>query len=96
MSYLSYFRKSKVMVDICLNADEGILNICIVPKLNDEIDIKYWSLPTMATNTDNGSRIGWVPHFITSHSSVNASICVAKIPLEWYGIINDKIFKDYE
>eukprot|EP01084_Bolivina_argentea_P003852 7282_1 len=76
---LQHFASKKCVVDMLLDADNGILKICVVGMCDDEHEAKIWNMAT----TNLYQR--WVPHFTFGSSANGAQLQVTEIYKGYYG-----------
>ena len=60
------------------------MKLCVV----DNIKLGEPKMKNLPLNTSNG----WVPYFVFGETPMDASLRIAKIPIEWYGNHQDGIF----
>eukprot|EP01083_Nonionella_stella_P064474 168036_1 len=80
------FADTTCLIDLYLNADEGTMKLCVVGQL-DGGEPRFHKLPT-------NTKKGWVPYFVFGTTPMGASLRVAKIPIEWYGLKDHNVFDD--
>ena len=81
----NHFARSQCEIDILLDVDKGLLNICIVGMCDDKHEAKFYSLPL-------NTKHGWVPHFNFGTRAKDTQIRFASVPIEWYGQQIDDIW----
>eukprot|EP01084_Bolivina_argentea_P123528 218903_1 len=85
---LKHFIQNKCVIDILLNADKGLLKLCVPGICDDNHEALIYDIPI------NNKCKGWIPYFYFSKKSKNATLSIIQVDKYWYGkkIINPLIY----